>query len=515
MSTSNQHHEPEEFRDKIATVDESGQRIWIYPKKPSGKFYKYRTYLSWFFLLILFSLPLIKINGEPIVLFNIIDRNFIIFGAHFGPQDFYLFAIGMLILLVFIILFTVIFGRLFCGWICPQTIFMEMVFRKIEYWIEGDYNAQKRLDKAAWSANKIIKKVSKQIIFFVISVLIANIFLSYIIGFDDVKKIAFEPIALHLSGFISLIIFSFIFYFVFAKLREQVCTTICPYGRLQGVILDNKSLVVAYDFIRGEPRGKIQKNRNEVVENKEACKNACAGCKAGLGNSCHDDDEKPLSDFKVSKKDYLTTIQNKLGDCIDCKLCIHVCPTGIDIRDGTQLECINCTACMDACDEVMEKIHRPKGLIRIDSIDGIEQRNRKILNGRTYAYSAVLLILILVEIIFFSLRDDVGVLMLRTPGMLYQESDEGYINNLYNYKLSNKTSKIIELEFRLINTQGEIEIVGGKKPKVEKNSNSEGALFIKISKENLESRKNNILIGLYSEGKLISKVKTTFFGPIK
>lgn len=488
MSSNQNIQTDEQFRDNIATVDKSGKRIWIYPKKPSGKFTKYRTWLSYVFLLILFGLPFMKINGEPLVLFNIIERNFIIFGLHFVPQDFYLFAIAMLILLVFIILFTVVFGRLFCGWICPQTIFMELVYRRIEYAIDGDYNAQKRLDAAPWTSDKVIKRLSKHVIFYGIAVLISNTFLAYIIGMDQVIQIIREPVSLHAGGFAAMIIFSFIFYIVFARLREQVCTTICPYGRLQGVMLDNKSLVVAYDFVRGEPRGKIQKSK--LVQQP-----ALAG---------------------DASEEYINSAQNKLGDCIDCKLCIHVCPTGIDIRNGTQLECVNCTACMDACDEVMEKVSRPKGLIRLDSIEGIEKGDRKIFNTRTIAYSVVLFVLIGVEVLLFSLRSDVEVLLLRTGGLLSQEQADGTISNLYNYQLINKTNDSLIIEFKLLQPDtGIFEIVGGAKPSVNKNSKSEGAAFIKIPKNNLESGKNKILVGVYSEGKLITKVKTTFFGPIK
>jgi len=489
MTTDNNQ---EKFRDKISTVDSTGKRIWIFPKKPSGKFTNYRTWLSYGLLVILFGLPFIKVHGEPWVLFNVVERDFIIFGLHFGPQDFYLFAIAMLIMLVFIILFTVIFGRLFCGWICPQTIFMESVYRRIEYAIDGDYNAQKRLDAAPWTSDKIIKRVVKQTIFFGIAVLISNIFLAYIIGIDEVKKIISEPIALHTGGFISMLIFSFVFYIVFARLREQVCTTICPYGRLQGVMLDNKSLVVAYDFVRGEPRGKIQKNRNKLSSAELAVKTV-----------------DPADE-------YFASIQNKLGDCIDCKLCVHVCPTGIDIRHGTQLECINCTACMDACDEVMEKIERPKGLIRLDSIEGIEKGQHKLINTRSIAYSAVLGALILLEVVLFSLRSDVEVLLLRTGGLLAQENTDGTISNLYNYQMVNKTNETYRMEFKMIEpAEGIFEIIGGKTPLVQKNSKAEGAVFIKLPKDKLESGKNNILVGVYSDGKLITKVKTSFFGPIK
>jgi len=489
MSSDQNIKNSEQFRDQISTVDKSGKRVWIYPKKPSGKFTNYRTWLSYVYFVILFGLPFIKVNGEPFFLINILERNFILFGLHFGPQDFYLFAIAMLIFLVFIILFTVVFGRLFCGWICPQTIFMELVYRRIEYAIDGDYNAQRKLDASPWTTDKIIKRVSKQAIFFGIAVLISNTFLAYIIGLDEVVKIIQEPIAMHAGGFIAMIIFSLVFYIVFARLREQVCTTICPYGRLQGVMLDNKSLVVAYDFVRGEPRGKIQKNKTI---------------------------SQPAAVTVDAAEDYFTSVQNKLGDCIDCKLCIHVCPTGIDIRNGTQLECVNCTACMDACDEVMVKVDRPKGLIRLDSIEGIEKGEHKFLNARTIAYSAVLFVLIGVEIVLFSLRSDVEVLFLRTGGLLSQEQSDGSISNLYNYQMINKTADSLTVEFKMLEPlTGAFEIIGGKKPAVGKNSKSEGAVFIKIPKDKLQGGKNKIVIGVYAEGKLITKVKTTFFGPIK
>ncbi|MCZ2102309.1 MAG: 4Fe-4S binding protein [Chitinophagales bacterium] len=491
----------DQFRDEIATVDKSGKRIWVYPKKPSGKFTNYRTWLSYFYFLVFFGLPFIKVNGEPFVLLNIIDREFIIFGIHFGPQDFYLFAIAMLILLVFIILFTVVFGRLFCGWICPQTVFMELLYRRIEYAIEGDHNAQRKLDKAPWDTDKILKKGGKHFLFLLLAVIISNTFLAYIIGLDEVVKIIKDPISEHASGFIAMVIFSFVFYIVFAKLREQVCTTICPYGRLQGVMLDNKSLVVAYDFVRGEPRGKIKKTKAAPATKPQPA--------AAMATSTATATYDPLGDF-------LGATQEKLGDCIDCRLCVQVCPTGIDIRNGTQLECVNCTACMDACDDVMEKIDRPKGLIRLDSIEGITKGERKIFNTRTIAYSVVLFVLIAVEVLLFTLRSDVEVLFLRTGGLLAQEQADGTVSNLYNFQLINKTSNTLPLEFRMMEPAlGSFEIIGGKEPIVEKNSNAKGTVFIKIPAESLHSGKNNIVIGVYSDDKLITKVKTTFFGPIK
>ena len=469
----------EKFRDEIATVDERGKRIWIYPKMPKGFYTNLRSKLSWVFLALLFGMPFIKINGDPFMLFNIMERRFIIFGVNFMPQDFYLFVIAMLIFIVFIVLFTVVFGRLFCGWVCPQTIFMEMVFRKIEYWIEGDANAQKRLNKAPWTTDKIIKKVSKQGLFFGISVLIANTFLAYIIGVDEVYSIITDSISEHLVGFSAMIIFSFVFYFVFSYMREQVCIAICPYGRLQSVMLDKDSIVVAYDFERGEPRGKIKKSRKQKEE------------------------EQPEVQLK----------QN-FGDCIDCGLCVQVCPTGIDIRNGTQLECVNCTACMDACDEVMIKIGREEELIRYDSLSGIEKGHKKIWTPRVMAYSGVLAALVVLEIFLFALRTDVETLLLRTPGLLFQEVNELTISNLYNYQVINKTTKEYNIEFRLKTDYGNIKLVG-ETPLVKKNDIAKGGLFIELPKDKLKSGNNRIVVEVYSEGKMIDKVETSFLGPVK
>ncbi len=466
----------ESFRDHISTVDEQGKRIWIYPKKPHGQYYNLRTYVSWALLALLFGMPFIKVNGDPLFLFNILERRFILFGVVFTPQDMHLFALAMITLVVFIVLFTVVFGRLFCGWVCPQTIFMEMVFRKIEYAIEGDANKQRKLNQAPWTNEKVFKKVTKHAIFYLIAVLIANTFLAYIIGIDELFKIISEPISQHLGGLISLLIFSAIFYYVFARFREQVCIAVCPYGRLQSVMLVKESIVVAYDWIRGEPRGKMRRKKAGQAQNGEG---------------------------------------PALGDCIDCKLCVQVCPTGIDIKNGTQLECVNCTACMDACDEVMEKIGRPKKLIRYDSISGIEQGKKQIFNTRVKAYSVVLLLLVGLQIYLFSIRSDVEAVVLRTPGMLYQEVDDQYISNLYNYQLINKTTKDIQnISFRLRSDAGRIKIVGSTPP-APKESMAEGAFFIEMEKEKLKGRKTRLLIDVYSGEEKIDDVKTNFLGPPK
>jgi cytochrome c oxidase accessory protein FixG len=457
----------ESFRDTIATINEAGKRNWIFPKKPRGKLYKARTIVSLVYLVLFFSLPFIKINGDPLFLFDILHRKFIFFNVVFWPQDVMIFGIGMLTFIVFVVLFTVVFGRVFCGWACPQTIFMEMVFRKIEYWIEGDAASQRKLSEQQWNAEKIKKRSIKLGIFFLLSVLIANTFLSYVIGADEVLKIASEPISQHLGGFISLIVFSLVFFGVFAWFREQACLIVCPYGRLQGVMLDQNSIVVAYDYMRGEPRGKIR--REEAKSNP--------------------------------------------GDCVDCALCVKVCPTGIDIRNGTQLECVSCTACIDACDEVMEKTHRPTGLIRYASENGIKNKVPLKITGRIKAYSFVLILLIGVLVTTLVTRSDIDATVLRAGGQLFQEQPENRISNLYTVRVLNKTRYEMPVTFKIESGDGEIRMVG-KPLTVGKESKSETEFFIMRDRTKISARKTKLKIGVYSGDKKIQTVSTTFLGPV-
>ena len=465
--------EDEIFRDSIATINEEGKRAWIYPKKPSGKFYKYRKLVSYVLLAMLFAFPFIKINGNQFILLNVLERRFNIFGYPFWPQDFNLVVIMMLIGVVFIIFFTVAFGRIFCGWICPQTIFMEMVFRRIEYWIEGDRGKQIRLQKQAWNAEKIRKKGLKWFVFFIISFLIANVFLAYLIGSDKLLEYISEGPAENVSTLISLLIFTAVFYFIFAWFREQVCIIACPYGRLQGVLLDNKSIVVAYDHKRGE---------------KEAGR------------------------AKFNKKEDRATTGK--GDCIDCFQCVHVCPTGIDIRNGTQLECVNCTACIDACDHMMESVNLAKGLIRYASEDNIEKKAKFKFNARLKGYSAVLIVLLGVFSGMLFLRNDVEARVLRLPGQLYEHKENNIISNVYTYKLVNKTTKDInDVHFKLLSHDGEIKLVKTERFSVAKQDIEEGTLFIEINASAIKGDKAKVKIGVFEGDKLIETTKTTFLGP--
>lgn len=468
MSTIND----ESFRDTIATINADGKRNFIFPKKPSGPFYDKRKLLSYFLLVFLIASPFVKINGNQFLMFNVLERRFSIFGFAFWPQDFHLFVISMIVGVVGLTLFTVAFGRIFCGWFCPQTIFMEMVFRRIEYWIDGDRGAQLRLNKQEWNAEKIRKRFTKWIIFFIFSFFIANVFLAYLISSDKLLKMVTEGPANHISTLVALLIFTAVFYFVFAWFREQVCIIACPYGRMQGVLLDNKSINVAYDHVRGEGENGRKKWRNG--EDRTA---------AGY------------------------------GDCIDCNQCVVVCPTGIDIRNGTQLECINCTACIDECDIIMEKVGLPKGLIRYASEDEIVKKEKFKLTTRMKGYIAVLLLLLGVLTTMLFLRNDVEANLLPLPGQLFQH-DGTNIRNIYTYKIVNKTEHSFDnVSLKVVNFKGDIKLVGSPVIKVPKQGLASGTLFIEIPENVLEDENIQLKIEIYDGKKLIEKTTTNFMGP--
>lgn len=455
------------FRDSLATVDDEGKRKWIYPKKPAGKYYNYRQIVAYLLLLLLFLGPFVRVNDNPLLLFNILERKFILFGSIFYPQDFYIFMFTMVVGIIAIGVFTLVFGRLFCGWVCPQTIFMEMVFRKIEYWIEGDWSKQKALNKQEMNAKKLAKKTLKHFLFFTISFIISNTFLAYIIGSDELLMIISSPPTEHWAGFVSIVLFAFIFYLVFSHLREQICTSVCPYGRLQGVLLDKYSIVVAYDYERGEERAKFRKNEDRASQGK--------------------------------------------GDCVDCKQCVNVCPTGIDIRNGTQLECIHCTACMDACDSIMEKLAMPGGLIRYTSEHHIKNKTPLQLNKRSIGFSALLIVLvgIMFSLLFF--RNQVDTKILRTPGVLTQQLPDNKLSNLYNFTITNKVNKDLELRLIPKSTTASVQLIGNPQLLLPANEKINGSFFLILPAETLTARETKFVIETYAGEDLLDESTITFF----
>lgn len=428
--------------------------------------------MSVFLLAIFFILPFIKINGNPFLLINILDRQFFIIGQPFYPQDFFILALGAIASLVFIILFTVAFGRIFCGWVCPQTIFMEMIFRKIEYLVEGDRNKQIKLANQEWNTEKIWKRSLKWSIYIMISLVITHFMFMYVVGYEEIFRIMEEGPLAKPTNFLVMILFTGAFYFVFVWFREQVCTLVCPYGRLQGVLIDKQTINVYYDFKRGENRAKWRKGEDRKAAGK--------------------------------------------GDCIDCNQCVVVCPTGIDIRNGQQLECINCTICIDACDEVMEKVGLPKGLIRYATEDEIENEKPFKFTARMKAYAFVLTLLIgFVSFLLYN-RGTMEAKFIKPAGSTFFLRD-GKITNTYNYTFLNKSNQDLKVTIKVLDPKNaEIIYVQSNTISVKRDEFAKGTINVSFPEAEIKQTKQKISFGVYDEkGKMLDSFETYFEGPFK
>ena len=456
---------PADFRECIATADALGRRKWVRPRKPKGSLYQKRKLVSWVLLAILFAGPFVRINGNPLLMLNFFAGRFSILGHIFWPQDMALLAIALLIFITSIMIFTAAFGRLWCGWTCPQTVFMEMVFRRIEYAIEGDAAQQRDLDRQPWSTRKIRVKIIKHSIFFGLSFVIGNLFLAYIIGIDKLEDVIVEPVSLHYQGLFGMLVFTGTFYLVFARFREQACTFICPYGRFQSTMIDENTLVVAYDHKRGEKRGSL--NRRE----------------------------------------------SSSGDCVDCRLCVQVCPTGIDIRNGIQMECVNCTACIDACNSVMTKIKRPLGLIRYASLNSLERGRPFQFTPRLKLYAAALSGLAALFALLVLTRANVEATLLRAPGELFQRLPNGDLENLYTVTFVNKSSAPVPIDLKLENMRGSLSIMGDPHLFVPKEQRFETPILVEIPFSEAHGGRRDFDIGVYSNGKRLQVIRTSFVGP--
>ena len=462
----------EDFREHLATATRDGARRWLYPKRPSGRWYRWRSWMSWMLIGIMFAGPFIRIQGNPLLMFNIVERRFSILGRIFWPQDGIIFAVAMLTFFAGIMIFTTAFGRLWCGWTCPQTIMMEMVFRKLEYWIEGDSQAQRELDTAPWNARKIGIKVLKHAIFLGLSFVIGNTLFAYIIGTEQLFGIVTDDPRRHLVGLGFMVAFTLLFYAIFARFREQACTFICPYGRFQSALLDENTMVVAYDHRRGEGRAPWRRDQTAEVRRAEG----------------H-------------------------GDCINCHQCVAVCPTGIDIRNGVQMECVNCTACIDACDDVMDRIGRPRGLVRYASLNGIQRGEPLRYTARMKLYTGVLTALISLFLFLVLTRADVQTTFLRAPGSLFQAAAEGRISNLYTVRVINKTRGDLPVEFRVENHPARVVVLGAPHFVAPGNKLASTSVLVEMEPGKLTGSSTPLQIGVYSGDRRIETVKTAFIGP--
>ena len=356
---------PKPSRDSVTTIRSDGSRPFLYPADTHGRFTRARRWSALGLIVFYLSLPWIKIGGYPAAFFDIAERRFHLFGLTFAAQDMWLlfFVITGLGFSLFFI--TSLLGRVWCGWACPHTVFLDHVYRRIERFIEGDAVQRRALAAAPLSFNKIVRRTAKHTLYILASATIAHLFLAYFVSLPEVWSMIRSAPTEHWSAFAFMAISTGILYFNFAWFREQLCIVICPYGRIQSALIDDHSLVIGYDAARGEPRGKP----------------------AGRSHLGRELAHAPLvADVAASAS------EPTLGDCIDCHRCVHVCPTGIDIRHGLQLECVGCTACIDACDDVMTRLHRPRGLIRYDSQNAFTGKPTRFLRPRTIVYGILLLI---------------------------------------------------------------------------------------------------------------------------
>lgn len=384
--------------DSVTTINRDGSRYFLHPSDVSGKWNVYRRIVGVVLIAIYAALPWIQINGYPAVFLDVENRMFHLFGLTLVPQDLWVMFFAVTGLGFGLFFITALLGRLWCGWACPYTVFLDHIYRRIERWIEGDAQARRALEQAPWTASKIAKRVTKHALYAAIAAVIAHLFLAYFVSLERLYDFMHQGPMEHLTAFGIVAFLTLVLWFCFGYFREQFCIIMCPYGRLQSALTDDDTINVGYDAERGEPRG---------TKGKAA------------------------------------------GDCIDCRRCVQVCPTGIDIRNGLQLECIGCTACIDACDDVMTKINRPTGLIRYDSFNGFGRRAKRILRPRIYAYCALGLLGISVMLTVGYYKARPFILSVSRSGGTSFSNDATCVRNIYKVRVINKLNQSAQITLRL------------------------------------------------------------------
>jgi cytochrome c oxidase accessory protein FixG len=386
--------------ERLATTAEDGSRVYLHTASVKGKFRNIRNIVYDILVVIFLCIPWIRIGGQPVLLLDLPNRHFSILGLTFWGHDAPILFLVFTLFVVSIGLITAVFGRGWCGWACPQTVFIDRVFVRIERWIEGDAVSQRKLEAAPMSFGKAAKRGVKWMLFFIAALVITHSFLAYFVGTDQLAKMVTHSPLENPSSFLVIAIATAIILFDFGWFREQFCIIACPYGRLQSVLMDDHSLVVAYDEKRGEPRWQKGMDRT------------------------------------------------KTGDCVNCFRCVQVCPTGIDIRRGVQMECIGCTACIDACDEVMTKTNKPKGLIRYDTEAALKKEKSQPIRLRTILYSVFIVFAAITLFFVVSSRELIKVNFVHAldkPFQLVREGQE--VINHYKVNVRNQNPHDIELEF--------------------------------------------------------------------
>ncbi len=458
--------------ERLATTDEEGHRVYLFPEDVKGFWKDRRTVFYWFLILVYLVLPWIYIKGKPSIMLNIFTREFTFMGFTLHGVEPILLFLVVISAMFFIAFMTSLFGRVWCGWGCPQTVFITTIFSKIESFIEGSARERKALSDAPWSFHKLSKRIQKWFIFTIISLHIGHTFVGYFVGPRELLHMSLHSPTENFGLFLAVMILSGIFLFDFGWFREQFCIIACPYGRMQSVLMDSNSLVVAYDKKRGEPRRGLAPRENE-------------------------------------------------GDCINCYACVKVCPTGIDIRRGTQLECIACTNCIDACDEIMEKVNKPHGLIRYSSEEELNGNKTKHFTPRSIIYLCICLTFIGSFFLFLSLSTDLSFVYMRgtTPFTMTKNAEgKNIILNNFLVKISHQGEKNHRINFQIHdkNLANKIEIITPMKPLKLTQAEVKATMFFKFDPSILINGSRTIKMDILEElenNKVISNTEVVLVGP--
>ncbi len=457
-----------DFRETLYTVDKRGRRLWVYPSLVKGYFYRRRSAVIVFLVLFYASMPWLEIGGKQAILLDLANRKFILFGSTFWATDgrFLMFVLGGLAMTLFFV--TAFVGRAWCGWACPETVFLEFLFRPLENLIEGSPAQRKRLDAAPWSANKLFKKGLKYFLFAGLSWFLASTFLAYFVGAERLLAMMSDYPTNNLSTFLLTLALMGVLLFQFGWFREQFCTVLCPYARFQSVLMDASTVLVGYDARRGEPRSRLTKGRRP---------------------------------------------DSPAGDCIDCKLCVRVCPTGIDIRNGTQLECIHCAACIDACDSIMNEVGRPAGLVRYDTENNFRGDRSRILRPRIIIYAVFLALYAITFTYLLSTRELSEFQIIRSTGDApFLMLPDGRLANHFHLHLSNKGD--IEEQYRIRVSVPEVQVITPLDPfPVKGGADSTVPIFFHFPPRLLEHGRLELDVTVQSPSGFSAAQRVTLIGP--
>ncbi|MDQ3266684.1 MAG: 4Fe-4S binding protein [Myxococcota bacterium] len=423
----------------LASVGADGSRRAIHPSDVHGRFIRARTWVFASLIAFYVALPFLKLGGHPVIHLDVPARKFYLFGATFNAQDFWL-----VLFLVTTVSFTLLFltawvGRVWCGWACPQTVFLEFFYRRVERWIDGSRERRLRIEKGGWSAGRVGRATLKHALYLGISAALAHVALALFIPLPTLVAMVTQGPAEHLVPFTWAVVVTLALYFNYAWFREQLCIAICPYGRLQSMMIDRDSLIVGYDARRGDPRAKLFKAAARTLTPPPAGSDHGAAVLPlrVLGAPSSGGDLRVEVSPAAFALPQLAAAQP--GDCVDCTRCVTVCPMGIDIRNGLQMECIACAQCVDACDEVMIKIGRPTGLIRYDSLYGLLGSARQVLRPRLLVYGGMLAASVVALVSGLALRTPFEANLLRMAGAPF-EVDGAALRNRFELHLMNKGS---------------------------------------------------------------------------